>query len=77
VQFRLDLFNAPNADAITGTQTTMNLSSPLNPGTITNLPYDANGQVIDARATPRSAGFGVANGYQTPRTIQLQVRFTF
>jgi hypothetical protein len=77
IQLRLDLFNAPNADAITGTQTTMNLNSPLNPGTITNLPYDANGQVIDARATPRSAGFGVANGYQTPRSIQLQVRFTF
>jgi hypothetical protein len=77
VQFRLDMFNAPNASAITSVQTTMNLSSPLNPGTITNLPYDASGQLIEARAAPRGAGFGVANAYQSPRTLQLQIRFKF
>ena len=42
-----------------------------------NLPYDAAGNLIDARSLPRGAGFGVANGYQAPRSVQAQVRFSF
>jgi hypothetical protein len=76
-QIRLDLFNAPNAAAITGVQNTMNMNSPQTPTTITNLPYDANGNLIDSRSRPRGAGFGVANAYQAPRSIQLQLRFSF
>jgi hypothetical protein len=77
IQVRADMFNAPNATAITGRNASMNLSNPLNPTTINNLPFDGNGQLIDARSRPRGAGFGVATAYQTPRAIQLQVRFTF
>ena len=55
----------------------MNLTSPTDPTTITNLPYDANGNLIAARSLPRGAGFGVANNYQNPRTVQFQVRFSF
>jgi hypothetical protein len=77
LQFRADLFNAPNAAGITGRNTTMNLSNPLNPRTITNLPFDENGQLIDARSRPRGAGFGVANNYQAARAVQLQIRFSF
>jgi hypothetical protein len=77
VQLRLDMFNAFNQAAVTGRNTTMNLTSPSNPVTITNLPYDADGNVIDSRSKPRGAGFGVANAYQTPRALQLQVRFAF
>jgi hypothetical protein len=77
IQIRGDFFNAPNAAAITGRNATMNLGSPLTPGAITNLPYDANGNLIAARSTPRGAGFGVANAYQAPRAVQLQVRFAF
>ncbi|MEO8483032.1 MAG: carboxypeptidase-like regulatory domain-containing protein [Acidobacteriota bacterium] len=77
VQFRLDVFNAFNQAAITGRLTTMNLSSPSDPVTITNLPFDAAGNVIDSRSRPRGAGFGVATGYQPPRTMQLQARFSF
>ncbi|MGH2436179.1 MAG: hypothetical protein ACRDFA_04205 [bacterium] len=77
IQLRADMFNAPNVAAITGRNATMNLINPLNPTTITNLPFDGNGQLIDARSRPRGAGFGVANAYQTLRAIQLQVRFTF
>jgi hypothetical protein len=76
-QIRLDLFNAPNAAAVTGVQNTMNLNSPQTPTAITNLPYDANGNLIDSRSRPRGAGFGVANGYQAPRSIQLQLRYSF
>lgn len=77
VQVRADIFNAPNRSGITGRNTTMNLSNPLNPTTINNLPFDANGQVVASRSLPSNAGFGVATGYQAPRAMQLQVRFAF
>ena len=77
VQLRVDVFNAPNAAAITNRNTTMNLSNPSDPVTVTNLPYNANGDLIDSRSRPRGAGFGVATDYQNPRTVQLQVRFSF
>jgi hypothetical protein len=77
LQLRVDMFNAPNAAGITGRNTTMNLNNPGDPTTITNLPYDANGNLIASRSLPRGAGFGVVTGYQGPRTVQMQVRFTF
>jgi len=42
-----------------------------------NLPFDAAGNVVDARSRPRGAGFGVASNYQGPRTMQGQIRFAF
>jgi hypothetical protein len=75
--FRIDVFNALNLAAITGRNTAMNMASPSTPTTITNLPYDAAGNVIDSRSRPRGAGFGVATAYQTPRAIQLTARFNF
>ena len=39
--------------------------------TITNLPYDAEGNLI------RPNGFGTINGVRPPRTIQLVTRLTF
>jgi hypothetical protein len=77
VQLRVDLFNAFNEAAITGRNTTMNLANPNDPATISNLPFDSAGNVVDSRSRPRGAGFGVATGYQPPRTLQLQARFQF
>jgi hypothetical protein len=77
VQLRVDVFNAFNQAAITARQTTMNLATPNAPATITNLPFDAAGNVIETRSRPRGAGFGVATNYQDPRTIQLQARLSF
>ena len=77
IQLRVDMFNAPNAAIITGRNTTANLSSPNDPVTINNLPFDAQGNLIDSRSRPRGAGFGVATNYQAPRTVQMQVRFQF
>jgi hypothetical protein len=77
IQLRADVFNVFNQAAITARQTTMNLSSPSDPATISNLPFDAAGNVIPARAKPNGAGFGVATDYQAPRTVQLQLRFSF
>ena len=77
LQLRADVFNAFNQSGIIARNTQMNLSSPSDPATITNLPFDAAGAVIPARAKPNGAGFGVATDYQPPRTIQLQARFAF
>ena len=77
VQLRLDMFNAFNQSAITGRNTTLNLSNPGDPVTATNLPFNPDGTVIDSRSRPRGAGFGVANNYQNPRTVQAQIRFSF
>lgn len=71
------MFNAPNSAIIPNRNTTMNLSNPTNPATITNLPYDANGNLLASRSLPRNAGFGVATAYQAPRTLQGQIRFSF
>ena len=77
VQLRVEMFNAPNASIITGRNTTMNLSNPTDPVTITNLPFDSNGNLIQSRTRPRDAGFGVANTYINPRTVQVQIRYQF
>ncbi|MEO7273453.1 MAG: histidine kinase dimerization/phosphoacceptor domain-containing protein [Vicinamibacterales bacterium] len=77
IEMRVDMFNTFNQAGITGRNTTMNLNSPGDPTTITNLPFNPDGTVIDARSRPRGAGFGVATGYQDPRTVQLQFRFAF
>jgi hypothetical protein len=77
IQLRADVFNAPNEARITGRNTTLNLTSPTDPITALNLPFDASGNLIASRSQPRNAGFGVANNYQSPRTVQVQIRFRF
>jgi hypothetical protein len=77
LQFRFDIFNAFNQSGITGRNTTMQMASPAAPETIQNLPFDAAGNLIDTRSRPRGAGFGVATGYQDPRTMQMQLRLSF
>jgi hypothetical protein len=77
LQLRIDSFNAFNQAGVTGRNVTMNLTSPSDPVTITNLPYDANGNLISTLSKPRGAGFGVATQFQTPRTLQFQARFSF
>jgi hypothetical protein len=76
LQFRLDIFNAPNEARITGRNATLNLVSPLDQS-VTNLPFDANGNRIASRSQPKNAGVGVATGYQGPRNLQAQIRFVF
>jgi hypothetical protein len=77
IQLRVDMFNAPNAAIVTGRSTSLTLSSPVDPVTPQNLPFDTAGNLIVARSLPRGAGFGVANAYQAPRSVQAQVRFSF
>ena len=76
LQLRLDVFNAGNAAIVTARNTTLSVTSPTDP-TPVNLPYDASGNVVTGRSLPKNAGFGVANSYQPPRTVQAQIRFSF
>jgi hypothetical protein len=90
IQIRADLFNAPNAAGITNRNATLNLSTPSDPVTNVAPVFDpvtgllnnginltSTGAVSTDRSKPKNAGFGVATGYQSPRNIQLQVRFSF
>ena len=70
LEVRLDAFNALNHTQFTGVNNTVNFAS-LTDRTITNLPYDANGNLV------RNNGFGTINGVAPPRTIQLVTRLTF
>jgi len=70
MEVRLDMFNALNHTQFTGVNATANFASLTNP-TITNLPYNANGDLV------RNNGFGSINGVAPPRTLQLVTRLTF
>jgi carboxypeptidase family protein/TonB-dependent receptor-like protein len=69
-EVRLDAFNALNHTQFTGVNNTINFAS-LTDKTITNLPYDANGNLVNIN------GFGTINGVAAPRTLQLVTRLTF
>jgi len=76
LEVRLDAFNALNHTQFLVTAqglnqaATVNFASLTNPA-ITNLPYDANGNII------RNNGFGAAAGVAPARQIQLVTRLTF
>jgi hypothetical protein len=70
LEIRLDMFNALNHTQFTGVNNTVNFASLTDP-TITNLPYDAQGNLV------RPNGFGTINGVRAPRTLQLVTRLTF
>ena len=71
------MFNAFNQAAITNRNSTMTLASPANPVDDPEPAVRRERQPDRARSRPRGAGFGVATGYQAPRTVQLQARFSF
>jgi hypothetical protein len=69
-EVRLDAFNALNHTQFTGVNNIPTFASLSNP-TITNLAYDASGDVV------RNNGFGSITGVRPPRTLQLVTRLTF
>ena len=69
-EVRLDMFNALNHTQFTGVNATANFDGPGSTN-ITNLPYDASGNLV------RNNGFGTINGVAAPRTLQLVTRLTF
>jgi Carboxypeptidase regulatory-like domain len=69
-EIRLDIFNFLNTTQFTEVNNTVNFAS-LTDRTITNLPYNAQGQL-----TQRN-GFGTVRFVAPARTLQLVTRFTF
>ena len=70
LQLRVDMFNAPNQARITNRITQLQLSSPADPVTPLNLPFDANGNVLPNRVRPNQAGFGAATAFQKPEAFR-------
>ena len=76
VQIRLEAFNVFNSAFVTGRQTTVQYNNPTSQ-TVVNNQYNDDGTLNQSRLTPNQAGFGAANGWSSPRTVQLQFRFSF
>ena len=55
----------------------LQLSSPADPVTPLNLPFDANGNVLPNRVQPNQAGFGAVNDYQSAANDSGYIRFGF
>ena len=69
-EVRLDAFNALNHTQFSGVNANVQFRS-LTDSTITNLPYDASGNLVNLN------GFGTINGVRLPRQIQLVTRIAF
>jgi hypothetical protein len=69
-EIRFDAFNALNHTQFSGVNSTLNFAS-ITDHTITNLPYDANGNLV------RTNGVGAINGVRPARQLQLVTRFSF
>jgi hypothetical protein len=70
LELRLDAFNALNHTQFYTINTTLAVRSLTDP-TPTNLPYDANGKLVNP------SGFGAVTAVRPPRAIQLVARFSF
>jgi hypothetical protein len=69
-EIRLDAFNALNTTNFTSINSTINFRS-LTDHTITNLPYDTNGNLVNQN------GVGTISGVGPARQLQLMTRFAF
>jgi hypothetical protein len=69
-EVRLDAFNALNHTQFFGVNASATFKSLTDP-TITNLPYDSTGKLVNM------TGFGTVSGVRPPRQLQLMTRFTF
>ena len=69
-EIRFDIFNALDTVQFTTVNNTVNFRS-LTDRTITNLPYDAQGNLVQRN------GFGTISGVAPPRTLQIVTRVTF
>jgi hypothetical protein len=76
LQVRLDMYNALNTVVYTGQNTNVNFDSPTTMNVV-NSQYLPDGSLNPQRLTPRTAGFGAANGALPLRSMQVMVRFSF
>jgi hypothetical protein len=87
LQFRMDVFNLFNTYIINSRVTTATFDNPTSM-ILQNNQFNADGSLNQSRLTPRTAGFGAANGAVNRggeaglgnnynRVMMLQVRFQF
>jgi hypothetical protein len=76
VQVRFDLYNALNTVVYTGQNTNVSFDNP-DSMTVLNSQTLPDGSNSPTRLTPRTAGFGAANGALPLRSGQLMLRFSF
>jgi hypothetical protein len=69
-EIRLDAFNTLNHTQFDGVNSTLAVRSLTDP-TPTNLPFDANGNLVNKN------GFGAISSVRPPRNLQLSARFQF
>jgi hypothetical protein len=77
LQLRVEMYNALNTVVYNSRNSTMNIASLTTSTVATNLPYTTDGTLIPANIIPRTAGFGVVNGSNAGRSMQVTVRFGF
>ncbi len=70
LEIRLDAFNALNHTQFSSINTTANFAF-AGSTVITNLPYDAAGNLVNRN------GFGTVSGVRAARNVQLMARFSF
>jgi hypothetical protein len=71
-EFRTDIFNAVNAEFITGRVTSATFNNPTSM-TLENPEYTGS-TINSGRSQPQNAGFGAGNAANAQRTLQLEVR---
>jgi hypothetical protein len=76
VQVRAEVFNAFSTVVYDDFETTLQLVSPTDQA-VRNAQFNEDGTLNQNRLTPRTAGFGAAQGARPLRSVQLQVRFRF
>ena len=75
-EFRADIFNALNAEFITGRNTTATFNNPTSM-TLQNPEFASDGTILAGKQLPQNAGFGAGNAANGSRNIQLEVRIAF
>ncbi len=70
IELKAEAFNVFNNTQFSGLNSTINFSGLVNP-TVTNLPYDSTGKLVNR------GGFGTISGARTPRIMQLVAKFVF
>jgi hypothetical protein len=71
-EFRGDIFNAVNAEYITGRQNQAQFNNPTSMSLV-NAEYTGT-TINSGRSTPANAGFGAGNAANASRNIQMEVR---
>ena len=70
LRLRVEAFNVFNHTQFSGIENTINYSRLTNP-TITSLPYDSSGNLVN------KFGFGAISGVRSPRILQLVAKIEF